>query len=83
MNPIPVCKALVDALIAFEHSSPSEMDPEFAIRTMEHLTSSLLELDPSGQRELRNTFLEIASTSHDVPYGDFVKSVPDMLGLAE
>jgi len=83
MNPIPVCKALVDALVAFEHSGPSEMDPDFAVRTMEHMTSSLLQLNPSDQRELRNAFLEIASTSDDVPYGDFVRSIPDMLGLAE
>lgn len=83
MNPLPLCKALVDALIAFEHSGPSEMNPDFAVRTMEQVASSLLQLSPSDQRELRNAFLQLASSSDNLPYEDFVRSVPDILGLAE
>jgi hypothetical protein len=80
-NHVPLCMAIVDALLVFEKSAPGEMDPDIAVRAMESMSSSLQQLDLEDQRALRRLFYEIAKTSGDVAYGDFVRAVPDMMGL--
>ncbi len=79
----PLCIALVDALLVFERSTPSEIDSDLAVRAMENMSSSLLELDADDQRELRLRFVDIARRSSDASYKAFVEAVPDMLGLSE
>ncbi len=82
-NPVPLCMAIVDALLVFETSASNEVDPDVAVRAMENIGSSLQQLDQEDQRELRHLLYGIAERAADVPYGEFVKSVPDMLGLQE
>jgi hypothetical protein len=82
-NYIPLCSALVDALLVFESSAPNEVDPDVAVRAMENMSSSLLKLDVDDQRELRRAFGRIADEATDRSYKTFVHSVPAMLGLAE
>ena len=79
----PLCIAIVDALLVFETSSESEIDPDTAIKAMESISSSLHSLDSEDRRELRGMFERIAMQSSDPRYASFVQSVPDMLGLGE
>ena len=80
-NLVPLCMAIIDALFVFETSGSDDVDPDVAIRAMENIGSSLQQLDEADQRELRQLLYDIAERAADLPYGEFVKSVPDMLGL--
>ncbi|MGQ0799432.1 MAG: hypothetical protein ACT4NL_04875 [Pseudomarimonas sp.] len=82
-NPVPLCMAIIDALLVFETSSAEEVDPDIAVRAMENMGSSLQQLDHEDQRELRHLLYGIAEHATDARYGEFVKSVPDMLGLQD
>lgn len=82
-NPVPLCIAIIDALLVFETSAADEVDPDVAVRAMENMGSSLQKLDDEDQRELRCLFYAIAERSAETGYGEFVRSVPDMLGLQE
>lgn len=82
-NLVPMCMAIVDALLIFETSASDEVDPDIAVRAMENMSSSLQQLDQEDQRELRLLLYGIAGQTENVSYGEFVQSVPNMLGLQE
>jgi len=52
-NYVPLCLALIDALLVLETSAPTEIDSDIAVRGMENMSSSLLMLDDDDQLELR------------------------------
>lgn len=79
---LPLIRALIDALLLLESAGPDEIDPDTAVRGMENIASSLHALDKPDQRTLREHFLKIADEAQDEAYGNFVRSLPDMLDLA-
>ena len=81
-NFLPLVQALIDALLLLEFSGPDEINPDTAVRGMENISSSLLTLDPDDQRILRESFFQIAEDSQDQVYSQFVRSLPDLLGIA-
>lgn len=78
---LPLVHALIDALLLLEFSGPDEINPDTAVRGMENIASSLLALDELDQRELRAQMIQIADESGDVTFRQFVRSLPDILGL--
>lgn len=81
-NSLPLVQALIDALLLLEFAGPDEINPDIAVRGMENISSSLLPLDPDDQRILRESFFRIAEESKDQAYSQFVRSLPDLLGIA-
>lgn len=79
---IPIIHALIDAYMFFECSGETDVDPDSAVRCMENMSSSLLELEQSDQLALRSHFEKIAEDATDSAYKGFVQSLPDMIGLA-
>jgi hypothetical protein len=79
---VPLCLAIIDALLLLERSSPEEIEPDIAVRGMENISSSLLLLDEDDQRSLRLDFQRIADEAEDDSYAAFARSVPGMVGLA-
>jgi len=79
---LPLIHALIDAVLLLESAGPQEINPDTAVRGMENIASSLLVLDKSDQQALRQHLVEIADAARDEAYGKFVRSLPDMLGLA-
>lgn len=79
---LPLIHALIDALLLLECSGPDEVNPDTAVRGMENIASSLLALEEPDQRMLRQHLVEIADSAQDEAYAKFVRSLPDMLGLA-
>jgi hypothetical protein len=49
---------------------------------MESVASSLLALEEPDQRLLRAELVQIADDAQDEVYRKFVRSIPDMVGLA-
>lgn len=78
----PIIRALIDALLLLEFAGSSEINPDTAVRGMENIASSLLALEVSDQIQLRNKFDELADDEHDQVFERFIRSLPDMLGLA-
>jgi hypothetical protein len=78
----PLIRALIDAVLLLETAGPKEIDPDTAVRGMENIASSLLALDRSDQQAMRKELLRIAEAEGDETYRNFVRSMPDMLGLA-
>jgi hypothetical protein len=78
----PLIHGLIDAFMFLESSGADEVNPDSAVRCMENISSSLLELEPSDQLALRLEFVEIAASTADPRYSDFVRSLPDSIGLS-
>lgn len=81
-NYLPLIHALIDALRLLEFAGPEEINPDTAVRGMENIASSLLIRDECDQITLRDYFEQIADNAQDHAYKKFVRSLPDMLGLA-
>lgn len=50
---------------------------------MENMADSLLKLDEAEQLSLRFRFAQIAANSADANYSDFIRHIPDAIGLAD
>jgi hypothetical protein len=81
-NYLPLVRGLIDALLFLEFSGPNEVNPDSAVRCMESISASLLALEQSDQLALRSDFQSIADKATDPTYRDFVRALPDMIGLA-
>lgn len=80
---LPLVRALIDALLLLESAGPEEINPDTALRGMESIASSVRALNNSDQRAFRQDLLQIAASAEDEAYRTFVRSLPEMLGLAE
>jgi len=80
-NQLPLILGLIDAFMFLEFSGDEEVDPDSAVRCMETISSSLHALSHTDQTELRSQMKKIADGAADEKYADFVRSLPDMIGL--
>lgn len=49
---------------------------------MEHMSLPLISMDLESQRALRGQMIQISMEAEDVAYGEFVRELPDSIGLA-
>jgi hypothetical protein len=81
-NNLPLIHGIIDAFLFLESSGPNEVNPDSAVRCMESISSSLLALGQSDQLALRSQLVKIADDAEDPAYREFVRALPDMIGLA-
>ena len=81
-NYLPLIQGLINAFLFLECSGANEVNPDAAVRCMEDISSSLLTLGQSDQLALKSHLVKIAAESQDRAYSDFVRALPDMIGLA-
>lgn len=81
-NHLPLVHGIIDAFLFLESSGPNEVNPDSAVRCMENISSSLLALERADQLALRENLEKIADGSQDPAYRNFVRALPDMIGLA-
>ena len=81
-NYLPLVHALIDAFLFLENAGDTEVDPDSAVRCMEHMSSSLLVLGEADQFALREHFVKIAEELSGPGVVKFVRELPDMIGLA-
>jgi len=79
---IPLIQGVIDAFLFLEAYGPDEVNPDSAVRCMESISSSLLRLQQSDQLALRSHLATIAADATEPAYRDFVRALPDMIGLA-
>ncbi len=81
-NYFPLIRGMINAFLFLESAGPNEVDPDSAVRCMEDIASSLLALEESDQLALRSHLERIADEEQDLAYRDFVRALPDKIGLA-
>lgn len=81
-NDTPVIEALIAAFLLLEQSGPEDLNPDVALRGMENMTWSLLQLSKADQLILRKRLDAVAADATDPAYRSFVLALPDMIGLA-
>jgi hypothetical protein len=81
-NYLPLIDGIINAFLFLECSGPGEVNPDSAVRCMEDISSSLLALEQVDQIALRSHLVKIADNSQDRTYSNFVRALPDMIGLA-
>jgi len=79
---LPLIRGLIEAFLFLENSGPDEVNPDSAVRCMENISADLLALSLADQIELRLHLNKIADESEHTPYKNFVRALPDMIGLA-
>jgi hypothetical protein len=60
--------AIITAFLFLESSRDDEVDPDSAVRCLEHMSASLLVLDDSDPIALRSELFNIAAESKDDSY---------------
>ena len=81
-NYVPLVHGLIEAFLFLESSGPSEVNPDSAVRCMENISSHLLALEQSDQLALRSHLGKIADDAEDAAYRNFVRALPELIGLA-
>ena len=79
---LPLIYGIIEAFMLLENCGPDEVNPDTAVRGMEHIASALLKLEASDQIALRKELEHIAAKARDNTYRDFVRALPDSIGLA-
>ena len=82
MNFDPIVLAMVSAIVVFDEASPSEMDPDLAVRGQEIVGSYLSELSPEDAAEFRQILSRLADerSPDDPALAGYLKQLAD--GLA-
>ncbi len=81
-NYFPLIRGIINAFLFLESAGPDEVDPDSAVRCMEDIASSLLVLEKPDQLELRSHLEKMADGEENVAYRNFVRALPDKIGLA-
>ncbi len=81
-NYFPLIRGIINAFLFLESAGPNEVNPDSAVRCMEDIASSLLGLERSDQLALRSHLEKMADEEQDPAYRNFVRALPDHIGLA-
>jgi hypothetical protein len=79
MNIEPLVRAIVSAFMFLEHSGADEIDPDAAAQGEENIGDELNLLTDADRVEFRRVLEEIASSSSDSGYAEFVRRMPFLL----
>jgi hypothetical protein len=81
MNPDPLVRSIVIALMLLENSDESEVHPDVAMAGLESIAAELHQLDPSDLADFVTSVERLADAEEDPARKEFARSVPIMLGL--
>ncbi|MDX8031922.1 hypothetical protein SK803_16985 [Lentzea sp. BCCO 10_0856] len=79
MNVEPLVRAIVSAFMFLEHSGADEINPDAAAQGEENIGDELALLNGADRVEFRRVLEEIAASSSDPGYAEFVRGMPLML----
>ncbi|WP_460068206.1 hypothetical protein [Streptomyces sp. YKOK-I1] len=83
MNPEPLVRAMLVAMMLLEECGPDEVDPDTAVRGLEHMGYELLQYTDSEREEFRELLERMASSEGDAHMAEFIRGVPFAVGLTE
>ena len=82
MESRPLILAVIDAFLLLRLCGEDEIDRATAVRAVEKISASLLELRHDDQVELREQLADVAEGTDDPEYREVVTSIADVVGLA-
>jgi hypothetical protein len=81
MDPEPLVKAVISAMMLMEQCGPDEIDPDTAVHGLENIGHELLQLSENDRSEFLDLLERLATSASDEPTARFIRSVPFMLGM--
>jgi len=82
LNPEPLVRAIIGAMMLMEHSGPEEIDPDTAVRGLDNMGHELLRLPESDRSAFLALLERLAASAADEPTARFIRSVPFSLGMS-
>lgn len=82
MNPEPLVRAIVAAMMLMEECGPEEIDPDTAVRGLENMGYEILQLSRDDRDELLELIERMARDS-DSHTADFLRAVPFSIGMVD
>ena len=82
MNPDPLVRSILAALLLLENSDDSEVDPDVAVAGMEAISYELQKMTPPEIEEFVVLVERIAESEEEPAYREFYRSVPFALGIS-
>ncbi|MEV0682008.1 hypothetical protein AB0I60_36345 [Actinosynnema sp. NPDC050436] len=83
MNPEPLVKAIVAAMMLLEECGPDEVDPDTAVRGLEHMGYELLRFTERERVEFFGLLERMASAETDQRTAEYLRRIPFVLGMRE
>lgn len=81
MNPEPLARAVIAAMLLLEHCGPEEVDPDTAVKGLENMTHELLRLTAADRSEFVSLLEGIADSTTDDAEARFILSIPFAIGF--
>jgi hypothetical protein len=82
MNPEPLVKAIISAMLLMEHCDSEEIDPDTAVRGLENIAYELLQLTGNDRAEFLAVPDRVADSTPDKLEARFVRSIPFSIGMS-
>ena len=82
MNPEPLVRAIVAAMMLMEQCGPDEIDPDTAVRGLENMGYEILQLSGNDREEFINLIERMARDS-DSRTAEFMRSRPFSIGMVD
>ncbi|MGD0066930.1 MAG: hypothetical protein ABSB76_26225 [Streptosporangiaceae bacterium] len=82
MNPEPLVKAIISAMLLLEHGGSEQINPDTALRGLEDIAYQLLQLTENDRAELLTVLERVADATPDKPTARFIRSIPFSTGMS-
>ncbi|MEU7019529.1 hypothetical protein ABZ990_02565 [Streptomyces sp. NPDC046203] len=83
MNPEPLVRSIIAAMMLLEECEPDEVDPDTAVRGLESMGYELLQLSEDERGEFVELLERMATSEADPRTAEFLRSVPFAIGMTE
>jgi hypothetical protein len=82
MNPEPLIKAIISAMLLMEQRGSEEIDPDTAVRGLENIAYELLKLTGTDRAEFLTALERVAESTPDKLEAGYVRSIPFRIGMS-
>lgn len=83
MDPEPLVRAVVAAMMLLEESADDEIDPDTAVRGMENIAYELMKIPESSRREFLDLLNRTADSESDSHAAEFIRKIPFAIGMVD
>jgi hypothetical protein len=82
MNPEPLVRAIVAAMMLMEECGPEEIDPDTAVRGLENMGHEILQLSGDDRAEFLDLIERMAQCS-DEHTATYIRAIPFSIGMVD
>ena len=83
MNAEPLVGAIISAMMLLEESDSDQVDPDTAVRGLEHMAAELLRLTGADRSEFLAVLEHLAEATEDAHAARFIRALPFSIGMTE